>query len=34
MLHTAIVGASGYSGAELVGLLAGHPGARLEGVYG
>ena len=32
MIRTAIVGASGYSGAELVGLLAGHPGAQLEEV--
>ncbi len=32
MLRTAIVGASGYSGAELVRLLAGHPGASLEAV--
>lgn len=29
MLRTAIVGASGYSGAELVRLLAGHPEAEL-----
>ncbi len=29
MLRCAIVGASGYSGAELVGLLAGHPEVRL-----
>ena len=32
MLRTAIVGASGYSGAELVQLLAGHPGAELTAV--
>lgn len=32
MIRTAIVGASGYSGAELVRLLAGHPGASLEAV--
>ncbi len=32
MLRTAIVGASGYSGAELVRLLSGHPGASLEAV--
>ena len=32
MLRTAIVGASGYSGAELVRLLAGHPGAELAAV--
>jgi N-acetyl-gamma-glutamyl-phosphate reductase len=32
MIRTAIVGASGYSGAELVSLLAGHPEARLEAV--
>lgn len=30
MLRTAVVGASGYSGAELVGLLAGHPRVALE----
>lgn len=34
MIQTAIVGASGYSGAELVGLLATHPQARLAGLYG
>ena len=33
-IQTAIIGASGYAGAELVGLLAGHPHARLAGVYG
>jgi N-acetyl-gamma-glutamyl-phosphate reductase len=32
MIRTAIVGASGYSGAELVRLLNGHPRARLERV--
>ena len=32
MIRTAIVGASGYSGAELVRLLSGHPGASLEAV--
>jgi len=32
MIRTAIVGASGYSGAELVRLLAGHPGTKLEAV--
>ena len=32
MIRTAIVGASGYSGAELVRLLAGHPGVSLEAV--
>ena len=32
MIRTAIVGASGYSGAELVRLLAGHPAARLEAI--
>ncbi len=34
MIQTAIVGASGYSGAELVGLVARHPDARLTGVFG
>jgi N-acetyl-gamma-glutamyl-phosphate reductase len=34
MIRTAIVGASGYSGAELVRLLAGHPDASLEAVCG
>ena len=33
-VQTAIVGASGYAGAELAGLLAGHPHTRLAGVYG
>jgi N-acetyl-gamma-glutamyl-phosphate reductase len=32
MLRTAIVGASGYSGAELVRLLAGHPDVELAAV--
>ena len=32
MLRTAIVGASGYSGAELVRLVAGHPRAELAAV--
>ena len=34
MIETAVVGASGYSGAELVGLLAGHPRASLQVVAG
>jgi N-acetyl-gamma-glutamyl-phosphate reductase len=34
MIRTAVVGASGYVGAELIGLLAGHPGASLESVHG
>ncbi len=34
MIKTAVVGASGYSGAELVGLLAGHPQASLESIHG
>lgn len=29
-----IVGAPGYSGGELVGILAGHPGAALVGLFG
>lgn len=33
MIRTAVVGASGYSGAELVRLLAGHPEASLESVH-
>lgn len=32
MVRCAVVGASGYSGAELVGLLAGHADARIEAV--
>ncbi|MFQ5349591.1 MAG: N-acetyl-gamma-glutamyl-phosphate reductase [Thermoanaerobaculia bacterium] len=32
LIRTAIVGASGYSGAELVGLLAGHPGVELAAI--
>ena len=34
MIRTAIVGASGYSGAELVGLLARHPEASVEALAG
>ena len=35
MSHTvAIVGAGGYSGAELVSLMLGHPGAEIVGVFG
>ncbi|MFZ4573408.1 MAG: N-acetyl-gamma-glutamyl-phosphate reductase [Phycisphaerales bacterium] len=30
----AVVGASGYSGAELVSILLGHPSARLAGLFG
>lgn len=30
----AVIGAGGYSGAELVSLLLGHPGARIVGLYG
>jgi N-acetyl-gamma-glutamyl-phosphate reductase len=33
LIRTAIVGASGYSGAELVGLLALHPRAVLESIW-
>jgi N-acetyl-gamma-glutamyl-phosphate reductase len=33
LIRTAIVGASGYSGAELVGLLASHPRAVLESIW-
>lgn len=33
MLRSAVVGASGYSGAELVGLLAGHPAVDLVSVH-
>lgn len=34
MMRTAVVGASGYTGAELVGLLAGHPRFALESLFG
>jgi N-acetyl-gamma-glutamyl-phosphate reductase len=34
LIRTAVVGASGYSGAELVGLLAVHPRASVEVVVG
>ena len=34
MIRTAVVGASGYSGAELVGLLAAHPRASVAAVVG
>ena len=34
VIRTAVVGASGYTGAELVGLLAGHPRVSLETVAG
>lgn len=34
MIRTAVVGASGYTGAELVGLLAGHPRFALQGLFG
>lgn len=33
MIRCAVVGASGYAGAELVGLLAGHPEAELVSVH-
>jgi N-acetyl-gamma-glutamyl-phosphate reductase len=33
VIRCAVVGASGYSGAELVRLLAGHPGAELVSVH-
>lgn len=33
MIRCAVIGASGYAGAELVALLAGHPGARLVSVH-
>lgn len=34
MIRCALVGASGYTGAELVGLLMRHPGAALSALYG
>jgi len=34
VIRTAIVGASGYSGAELVALAAGHPGLSVEALIG
>ncbi len=34
VIRTGVVGASGYSGAELVGLLAAHPRASVEAVVG
>jgi N-acetyl-gamma-glutamyl-phosphate reductase len=34
LIRTAVVGASGYSGAELVGLLAAHPDAGVAAVVG
>jgi len=33
-IRTVLVGAAGYTGAELAGLLAGHPHAELVGVFG
>jgi len=33
MIRCAVVGASGYSGAELVSLLAGHPEARIASIH-
>lgn len=33
MVRVAVVGASGYSGAELVAILAGHPSAELSSVH-
>lgn len=32
MIRTAVLGATGYTGAELLGLLAGHPDASIEAV--
>lgn len=34
VINVAVVGAGGYSGAELVEILLGHPGARVVGVFG
>ncbi|MBK9187405.1 MAG: N-acetyl-gamma-glutamyl-phosphate reductase [Phycisphaerales bacterium] len=34
MLRTAVVGATGYSGAELVNLLLSHPHSRIVGLFG
>jgi len=34
VIRTAVIGASGYTGSELVGLLAGHPMARIEALVG
>lgn len=34
IIRVAVVGAAGYSGAELVTLLASHPGAALVGLFG
>ncbi len=34
MIQVGIVGASGYSGLELLKLLVGHPGARIEKLFG
>lgn len=33
-IRTVIIGASGYSGAELVSILLSHPDARIEGLFG
>ncbi len=33
MIKTCIIGASGYTGAELVDILAKHPGFSLETLY-
>ena len=33
-IRTVLVGAAGYTGAELAGLLAGHPNTDLVGVFG
>ncbi|MFZ2874550.1 MAG: N-acetyl-gamma-glutamyl-phosphate reductase [Phycisphaerales bacterium] len=33
-IRTVIIGASGYSGAELVSILHSHPDARVEGLFG
>lgn len=34
ILRVCVVGAAGYSGAEVVGLLLGHPGVELVGLFG
>lgn len=34
MIRAAVVGASGYTGAELVGLLAAHPSFAIDGLFG
>ena len=32
-IRAAVVGASGYAGAELIRLLAGHPGVQIDALY-